>query len=306
MATKTETSKFNEYSQSVLDYIRDRPRLQVLLLAGPTAGLLVAFFIVPVLIMVWYAFLTGLPPADYTMENFSRIFDPLYLGIIGDTFLITVATTIFTVTLGYTLAYSMVRFSRKTTLLLLLVILPFWTNYIVRMYAWINILQADGVLNWLLNTGGVVEGSQRFMFSHEAVLVGLIYVWLPLAVLPFYASIKTMDEDLIEAAKDLGAGPLKTFFTVTLPMTKNGIYAGLILVAVPAFGAFVTPALLGGTGSVMIGMVIDNQFNQAFNWNFGAALGVFLTLAVVASLLLAVLAGVEDKILKRPDTGGEN
>ncbi|GAA1317852.1 hypothetical protein GCM10009647_048000 [Streptomyces sanglieri] len=143
------------------------------------------------------------------------------------------------------------------------------------------------------------------MFSHEAVLIGLVYVWLPLAVLPFYASIKTMDEDLIEAAKDLGAGPLKTFFTVTLPMTKNGIYAGLILVAIPAFGAFVTPALLGGTGGVMIGMVIDNQFNQAFNWNFGAALGVFLTLVVIASLLIAALAGVEDKILKRPDNGGD-
>jgi len=303
MSTGTLGSRFDGYSRSVVDYLRDRPRLRVLLLAGPTAGLLIAFFVVPLFIMVWYAFMTGLPPADYTLENFLRIFEPLYLSIILDTLLLAVATTVLVVAFGYLLAYSMVRFSRKTTLLLLLVILPFWTNYIVRMYAWINILQADGLLNWVLNSAGVIEGSQRFMFSHEAVLVGLVYVWLPLAVLPFYASIKTMDEDLIEAAKDLGAGPLKAFFTVTLPMTKNGIYAGLILVAVPAFGAFVTPALLGGTGSVMIGMVIDNQFNQAFNWNFGAALGVFLSLVVVASIMVAALAGVEEKILKRP--GGE-
>jgi len=303
MSTGTLGSRFDGYSRSVVDYLRDRPRLRVLLLAGPTAGLLIAFFVVPLFIMVWYAFMTGLPPADYTLENFLRIFEPLYLSIILDTLLLAVATTVLVVAFGYLLAYSMVRFSRKTTLLLLLVILPFWTNYIVRMYAWINILQADGLLNWVLNSAGVIEGSQRFMFSQEAVLVGLVYVWLPLAVLPFYASIKTMDEDLIEAAKDLGAGPLKAFFTVTLPMTKNGIYAGLILVAVPAFGAFVTPALLGGTGSVMIGMVIDNQFNQAFNWNFGAALGVFLSLVVVASIMVAALAGVEEKILKRP--GGE-
>jgi len=303
MSTGTLGSRFDGYSRSVVDYLQDRPRLRVLLLAGPTAGLLIAFFVVPLFIMVWYAFMTGLPPADYTLENFLRIFEPLYLGIILDTLLLAVATTALVVAFGYLLAYSMVRFSRKTTLLLLLVILPFWTNYIVRMYAWINILQADGLLNWVLNSAGVIEGSQRFMFSQEAVLVGLVYVWLPLAVLPFYASIKTMDEDLIEAAKDLGAGPLKAFFTVTLPMTKNGIYAGVILVAVPAFGAFVTPALLGGTGSVMIGMVIDNQFNQAFNWNFGAALGVFLSLVVVASIMVAALAGVEEKILKRP--GGE-
>lgn len=301
----TWSSRINGYSRSASEYLRDRPRVRVLLLAGPTAGLLLAFFVAPLLLMVYYAFLTDLPPAEFTLENYLRILEPLYLGIIWDTFLIALATTVLTVTLGYVLAYSMVRFSKRTTLLLLLVILPFWTNYIVRMYAWINILQSNGVLNYVLNAVGVIEESRRFMFSHEAVLLGLVYVWLPLAVLPFYASIKTMDDDLIEAAKDLGAGPLKTFFTVTLPMTKNGIYAGIILVAVPAFGAFVTPALLGGTGGVMIGMVIDNQFNQAFNWNFGAALGVFLTLVVVVSLVLAALAGVEEKILKRPPQEGE-
>lgn len=301
MAIRSPKARIRNFSRSAHDYLGERPKLRVLLLVGPVVGILLGFFIAPLIIMVYYAFLTGMPPSDFTLENFRRVFEPLYLGIIWQTTLLALTTTIVVTVMGYSLAYSMVRFSQRTTFLLLLVILPFWTNYIVRMYAWINILQADGVLNWVGNTVGIIEGSQRFMYSHEAVLVGLVYVWLPLAVLPFYASIKTMDDDLIEAAKDLGAGPLKTFYTVTLPMTKGGVYAGVLLVAIPAFGAFVTPALLGGTEGTMIGMVIDNQFNQSFNWNFGAALGVVITVVVVFGLIVSAIAGVEDKILKKPE-----
>jgi spermidine/putrescine transport system permease protein len=257
-------------------------------------------------IMIWYAFMSGIPPAPYTVDNFIKIADPLYISIIWRTFKLAALTTVLVVTLGYAFAYSIVRLSKFTTLMLLLVILPFWTNYIVRMYAWINIFQSNGLLNWIGTSIGLIQEPIRLMYSNEAVLVGMVYVWFPLAVLPFYASIKSMDEDLIEAAKDLGAGPLKAFVTVTLPMTKNGIYAGSILVGVPAFGAFITPALLGGTNAVMIGMVIDNQFGSAFDWNFGAALSVFLTLVVVLALVAAFLVGVEDSILKKPSGGDTN
>lgn len=296
---------FSQQSRSVRNYINRSPRLQAFLMVGPTVGLLLAFFVTPLLIMVWYAFMTGLPPASYTLDNFIRIADPLYLGIIWRTILLASMTTILVVVLGYTFAYSIVRLSSFTTILLLLVILPFWTNYVVRMYAWINILQREGLLNWIGQSVGLIQEPVRILYSNEAVLVGMVYVWFPLAVLPFYASIKSMDEDLIEAAKDLGAGPMKTFVTVTLPMTKTGIYAGAILVAVPAFGAFVTPALLGGTESVMIGNVIDNQFGSAFNWNFGAALSVFITVFVMLALFLAAIIGIEDRIIKKPSGGKE-
>ncbi|WP_235920857.1 ABC transporter permease [Natronorubrum halalkaliphilum] len=232
-----------------------------------------------------------MPPAPYTLENYVRLFDGLYLNVLWRTLTMTVQVTVLVTIVGYTLAYSVVQFSRRTTLLLLLVILPFWTNYIVRMYALINIFQTGGAMSWALNAVGVLNEDYGMLFTHEAVLIGLAYVWLPLATLPFYASLSNLDTDLIDASKDLGAGPIKTFYSVTLPLTYNGLIAGIILVAIPTFGAFVTPALLGGTDQIMIGNVIDQQFNQAFNWPFGAAIGIFVSLIVLVVLGLSTKIG---------------
>jgi spermidine/putrescine transport system permease protein len=133
---------------------------------------------------------------------------------------------------------------------------------------------------------GLANEPSGIMYTHTAVLLGLAYVWLPLATFPFYASLTNMDGDLIDASKDLGAGPIKTFLRVTLPMTKNGVIAGIVLVAIPAFGSFITPALLGGTNVLMVGMVIEQQFAASFNWPFGSALGMVVTVGVV--LLIGV------------------
>lgn len=274
---------------SALTYVRDRPRLKIgLLISGPLFVLLF-FFILPLLSMLWLSFQDGMPPASFTIENYTRLYQSdLYLQVLWQTTILTVQTTVIVVVLGYALAYSIVRFSRRTTLMLLLIIIPFWTNYIVRMYAWINILQNNGVLDWFLLNMNLISEPVGYLYTHSAVLIGLTYIWLPLAALPFYASLANMDEDLIDASKDLGAGPITTFFSVTLPMTKNGVMAGIILVSIPAFGAFVTPALLGGTDQLMIGMVIENQFNEAFNWPFGAALSIFVSIIVVLGLIVAV------------------
>jgi len=154
------------------------------------------------------------------------------------------------------------------------------------MYAWINILQQGGGIDWALIASGIINNPQGYLYTHSAVLIGLMYVWLPLATFPFYASLSQMDMDLLDAAKDLGAGPIRTFFTVTLPMTSKGIIAGIVLVLMPAFGTFITPQLLGGTDQITLGMVIDNQFNSAFNWPFGAAIAISLSILVITILVV--------------------
>ncbi len=276
------------------DTLRDRPRLRLAAIVGIPVAFLAFFFIGPLLVMLWFSFQSGMPPAPTTLDNYIQIISSdLYFGIIWRTTVITVQTTLLATVLGYTLAYSIVRFSRRATLLLVLIILPFWTNYIIRMYAWINILQSGGVLDTIMMATPLYSEPLSLLYSQTAVLIGFTYIWLPLGTLPFYASLTNMDTDLIDAAKDLGAGPLKAFATVTLPMTMNGIVVGIILVAIPTFGSFITPALLGGTDNVMIGMTIESQFMEAFNWPFGAALSVIVSFMVVVALLVALLSGTD-------------
>jgi spermidine/putrescine transport system permease protein len=268
-------------------YVRSHRRVRILVVIGLPLLVLGLFFLIPLFLMFRLSLLEDIPPADFTFDNYLTIFtEGIYLDILWFTLYITVLTTVIVVAAGYALAYAIIYFSRQTTLLLLLIILPFWVNYIVRMYAWINILQTKGLIDWFesLLLGSDPSG---YMFSTEAVLVGFVYIWLPLSTLPMYASIKAINDNLKEAAKDLGAGPIRTFLTVTLPQTKGGIIAGTILVFIPTFGAFITPSLLGGVDHLMIGMVIETQFNQAGNWPLAAALGTVLTFVVVLFLVIA-------------------
>ncbi|ODR81271.1 ABC transporter permease [Haladaptatus sp. W1] len=292
-ATRTEESTEGDGTiQTALSYLRARPRLQKSLIVGPPFGVLVLFFALPLLSMLLISFRQGNIDGPLTIQNYQQfITSQTYLTVVWRSLLISIKVTAIVTVVGYTLAYSIVRFTRYTTLLLLLVILPFWTSYIIRMYAWINILQSGGVLDSTLLLLNVVDKPIGLLYSQEAVLIGFTYVWLPLAVLPFYASLTNMDPALIDAAKDLGAGPLKAFFTVTLPTTINGVVTGVLLVFIPTFGSFITPRLLGGTSNVMIGMVIEEQFKSAFNWPFGAAIGMIVSLLVVALLIIGSRAG---------------
>jgi spermidine/putrescine transport system permease protein len=293
MGTETETRTPSGESTRVtdlVDFFRRRPRLKKLAIAGPPYGVLIGFFVLPLLAMLVISFQAGQINGPWTIANYTNFLgSQTYLTVVWRTLVITLQVTFLVTVVGYTLAYSIVRFTRRTTLLLLLVILPFWTSYIIRMYAWINILQSGGVLDSVLQL--VSLPPVGLLYTQPAVMIGFTYVWLPLAVLPFYASLTNMDADLIEAAKDLGAGPIKTFFTVTLPMTKNGVVTGVILVFIPTFGSFITPRLLGGTNNIMIGMVIENQFKSAFNWPFGAAIGIVISAVVVVLLVLGARGG---------------
>jgi spermidine/putrescine transport system permease protein len=292
--------------KDAMEYVRERRAVQLAIVVGIPAAVLVVFFLVPLLSMLWLSFQDSLPPgSQFTLANYVRAFEPVYATVLWRTTVLTVQTTVVVTVLGYALAYSSVRFSKRTTLILLLVILPYWTNYIIRMYAWITILQNGGVLSSVLQLFELVPGKVGYLYTPQAVLVGFSYIWLPLATLPFYASLANMDEDLIEAAKDLGSGPIKTFFTVTLPTTIDGVIAGIILVAIPTFGSFITPALLGGSNVLMIGMVIESQFNEAFNWPFGSTLGVLVSLLVVVVMLAAVRSGAGGRLFGASESGGE-
>ena len=284
------TSGVDGRLSALTTYLRERPRLRTLAIAGPPYGILVLFFAVPLLAMLVVSFQADQLGGAWTLRNYTDFLtSETYLTVVWRTLLISVQVTAIVAAVGYALAYSIVRFSRRTTLLLLLVILPFWTSYIIRMYAWINILQSDGVLDSILDLAGLP--ALGLLYTDTAVLIGFTYVWLPLAVLPFYASLTNLDGDLIEASKDLGAGPIRTFLSVTLPMTINGVVTGVVLVFIPTFGSFITPRLLGGTNNVMIGMVIENQFKSAFNWPFGAAIGMVISVVVVVLLVLATRLG---------------
>jgi spermidine/putrescine transport system permease protein len=197
-------------------------------------------------------------------------------------------TTLICVVVGYPVAYYIARVSEeKRNRLLLLVMVPFWTSFLIRTYAWITILKQEGMLNGFVSALHLGVGPFNLLYTPTAVVIGLVYAYLPFMILPIYGSAEKLDNSLIEAAHDLGAGPLRAFSAVIVPLTMPGIAAGTLLVFVPAIGMFAITDLMGGAKVPMIGNVIQNQFLQARDWPFGAALGVvfMLMFAVTYAIL---------------------
>jgi spermidine/putrescine transport system permease protein len=265
-----------------------RERFTLGVLISPTLFWLIIFFIIPLLIIFVYSFLDrgtfGGIEWTFQIDNYVRFVDPLYLRIFGRSLMIAGVTTLICLALGYPMAYWIATRSpgiRNT--LLLLVMLPFFTNFVVRTYALRFILLREGVLNQALFALGLAnpESPPQILFSQEAVVLGLVYSWMVAMVLPCYASLVGLDRSLVEAAQDLYANRVRAFLRVTLPLTKAGIVAGTILVFIPSFGAFVTPDLLGGSKSDMIGNLIQQQFGMASDWPFGAAISAVLLVAML-------------------------
>lgn len=264
----------------------ERVVLNVLL--APTLFWLIIFFIIPLVIIFVYSFLDRGPYGSlvwtFQLDNYFRFVDPLYLGIFGRSLLIASLTTLICLLLGYPLAYWIVsQPPRIRNVLLLLLMLPFWTNFVVRTYALRFILFRDGVLNQTLFALGLAnpESPPTLLFTEQAVILGLVYTWVVGMVLPCYASLSGLDRSLVEAARDLYASRAKAFLRVTLPLTMPGIVSGTILVFVPSFGAFVTPDLLGGSKAVMIGNLIQQQFGATSDWPFGAAVSTILMIVML-------------------------
>lgn len=277
------------------------------LISGPPLLYLVLFFAVPTLIMAFSAFrypgdFGGLAPLmddsgalDLTLESFTAVFtDFVYTAIFLKSLLFAVVTTLVCILMAYPLALHITRSPQKLrNLLVLLVILPFWSNFLIRIYAWMIILGPQSALTQGVNAVLGVFGAEpvTLLNSAFAVIVGLVYVHLPFMVLPLYANLEKHDPALLDAARDLGADSWHRFWRVIFPLSLPGIYAGAALVFIPALGMFAVSDLLGGTGGMMIGNVIKQQFLEARDWPFGSALSLMLTLAVfVVAGLAAVLA----------------
>ena len=234
----------------------------------------------------------------FTPANFLHAFDPLYLRAYWRTIWIATTTTLLCVVVSYPVAYFLaLRASErwKRTLLVLTVI-PFWTSFLIRTYAWILLLRSEGVINSALMSSGFTGAPLRLLYSDFAVLVGQVYGELPFMILPIYVALDRLDVRLLEAAQDLGANRFWTFVKVTLPLSRPGLIAGIVLVFIPSLGAFITPDLLGGAKSVMMGNLIQNQFAQ-LNQPFGSALSLILTAAVLLLLAIAFKSGLKSSEL---------
>jgi spermidine/putrescine transport system permease protein len=278
------------FRQRVLGWLYRRPEAQAWALLGPGAFWLTAFFLIPILIMLVYSFMPrgiyGGVARGFTLEHYARFFDPLYLDVLQRTFLWAVACTVICLLLGYPVAYVIVRAGRWRNLLLFLVVLPFWTSFLVRTFAMIFLMRDTGLINnWLLKLG-IIDQSLTILYTPFAVMVGLIYGFLPFMILPIYASLEKLDESLLEAAEVLGAKPSARFRRVTLPLSMPGVVAGCLLVFIPALGSFLTSDLLGGAKEMMIGNLVQNQFSAARNWPFGSAASFIVMALVLAAVMI--------------------
>jgi spermidine/putrescine transport system permease protein len=278
----------------ILGWFHDRPRLGAWALLSPGLTWLALFFIVPLLLMLGYSFMPrntyGGVELGFTLEHYSRFCDPLYLSVALRTTLYAVACTLLCLLFGYPVAHAIARAKRWRNLLLFVVTLPFWTSFLVRMFSMIFLMRESGLINSLLIESGLIDEAITLLYTPPAVIVGLVYGFLPFMVLPVYASVEKLDRPLLEAAAVLGAKPVARFFRVTLPLSMPGIVAGSLLVFIPALGSFLTSDLLGGAKQILIGNLVQNQFTTARNWPFGSAVSfVMLTLVLIAvSLYLRV------------------
>jgi len=298
----------------MLKFFRKNKGWQLTGLISPGALWILIFFNLPLLIMLFISLVERgraggikLPPT-YTVDNYKLLFNAcisqfagancnpfLYLGIFGHSLRIGIVVTLWCILLGYPLAYFMAK--QKPIVrdaLMVMVIIPFWTNFLVRTYALKSVLATEGLLNTFLMNLHLVNQPLDLLFNEFAVVLGLIYGYLPFAILPMYTSVEKFDYTLMEAAADLGASPRNAFLRVMLPMTLPGVIAALVLVFVPVVGAFITPDIMGGGKVEMIGTLINRQFGVARNWPFGSAMSMILMLVVLIGVIAYFRSGGEE------------
>ena len=267
---------------------------------APSWAVMLVLFLAPLAIILAYSLLTrgtyGGTSLPWTAESYQRLVDPIYLSILWRSFWIAGVSTGFCLLLGFPLALFISRSGKRKDLYLSLVILPFWTSFLVRTYAWMFLLRDTGLVNTLLEKMGLIHNPLPLLYNDGAVILGLVYGYLPFMVLPLYATLERLDRNLLEASADLGARPSATLTHIMIPLCAPGIRAGTILVFIPCLGAYLTPDLLGGGKSVMIGNLIQNQFTTARDWPFGSAASLML-MAVVMLLLVAFVRPSDEGIL---------
>jgi len=263
----------------------------------PAAVLMLLTIALPAAIIVVYSVLSrgayGGVELPWTVENYTRLIDPLYGGILLRSFALAAAATALCILLGFPLALFIAQSGPRKNLYLSLVILPFWTSFLIRLYAWMFLLRDTGLINTALQSLGLIRQPLPLLYNTGAVLLGLVYGFLPFAVLPIYANLERLDKSLLEAASDLGARPLAVLTRVTLPLCAPGIGAAAILVFVPSLGTYITSDLLGGSKTILIGNLVQNQFTTARDWPFGAAVSIVLMIVAVVLMFAVQRRGEE-------------
>jgi spermidine/putrescine transport system permease protein len=263
-------------------------------LLGPGLAFYAVLVAAPVLLVVAYMFATrgrfGGVEWTLTLDNFERALDALYVNVLFSSLWLAFLATVIALLVGYPTAFAISKLPQRwRTVALVLVVVPFWTNFLIRMYAWIVLLNTQGIVNDVLVGAGLIDQRVGLLYTPGAVVVGLVYVYLPLMILPLYAAIERVDPELIEASANLGAGRFRTFWSVQLPLTLPGAIIGSILVFVPSLGNFVVPELLGGGKTVMVGNLIRDQFLKVQDWPFGSVLAMVVVVALLALFLLQAL-----------------
>ncbi|EGR2299929.1 spermidine/putrescine ABC transporter permease PotB [Vibrio parahaemolyticus] len=259
-------------------------------------GWLTLFVLVPNLMIIGTSFLTrdeaNLIELTFTFDNYLRLLDPLYAKVLMHSFYMAIIATLLCLIIGYPFAYIVAKMPEKwRPFMLFLVIVPFWTNSLIRTYGLKIVLGTQGILNKSLMAMDIIDKPLRLMYTETAVMIGLVYILLPFMILPLYSAIEKLDNTYIEAAKDLGASKLQTITKVILPLTMPGIIGGCLLVLLPALGMFYISDLLGGAKNLLIGNVIKSQVLNARDWPFGAATSIALTIAMAIMLYAYYRAG---------------
>lgn len=259
-------------------------------------GWLGLFVLLPNLMIIATSFLTrhesDLIEFTFTFDNYLRLMDPVYARVMWHSFYMAIIATLVCLVIGYPFAYTIAKMPEKwRPIMLFLVIVPFWTNSLIRTYGLKIVLGTQGILNKALLSLGIIDTPIRIMFTETAVMIGLVYILLPFMILPLYSAIEKLDNTYIEAARDLGASKLQTLLRVILPLTMPGIIGGCLLVLLPALGMFYVSDLLGGARNLLIGNVIKTQVLNARDWPFGAAISIALTAAMAILLYAYYRAG---------------
>lgn len=261
------------------------------------------FIVLPLFLILAHALNANTDLSDFvfTLDNFSRFFEPLYVKILITSLILAGLSTILCLIVGYPVAYIISKLSEKVrNNMILIFIIPMWMNFLLRTYAWLTLLGNKGLINKFIGLFGL--GPWDLMYNSKAIMIGMVYNFLPFMVLPIYTVLLKMDTKLIEAAKDLGANDFEVFTKVIFPLSLPGIYTGITMVFIPAISTFVVPNLLGGNNFYLIGNLIEKQFTFTGDWGFGSAISMVLILIM---LLILVVPKLFNKKIKTGDLGGD-
>ena len=279
----------------MIQTIRERRGLQILGLLFPGGFVLIVFFLIPLILIGVMSFVDK--AGAFTLEGYRRSFESLYVNLFIQSIWISFLTTVIALLISYPVALFMARLPKQwRSASVFLVMIPFWTNFLVRTYALQYLMRPNGPINALLQSLGLISEPLQMLNTSGAVLIGLVYGNLPFMILPIYTSLEKFDWTMIEAANDLCANVVRAFIRIMLPLTAPGVLAGSILTFVPAIGSYVTADLMGGGKATMLGRVIAGQFEQAQNWTFGSAMSLLLMVIVTIFAIIYFRAGRGERV----------